>query len=146
MRLPRGILMRSREPLILFAAKKMSVDHPRVNTIFPISSCHGPNPNPLSDELSTTLREFTIRIISLSCDQLSCAPYIRRNGVVVPLVPFPTDFATCTCNYNKPTNIRCKWSKIKNSIVRCVKSTWYNKLNDGGLDDEYFDEMYQYEV
>ena len=60
------------------------------------------------------------------------------------MVPFPKDFATCTCNYNKPSNIRCKWSKIKNSIVRCVRSD-YNKLNDGAFADEYFDEMYQYE-
>jgi len=74
----------------------------------------------------------------------TCKPYTHTNGKVFDMVPFPKDFATCTCNYNKPSNIRCKWSKIKNSIVRCVRSD-YNKLNDGAFADEYFDEMYQYD-
>ena len=142
--------------LTLFVMKKMIVDHSRVNTTFPINFWHGPNLNQLSEQQCSTSRECTRRPGPgtetwgyIAQDRLlnqyfSCAPYTHTNGKVFDMVPFPKDFATCTCNYNKPSNIRCKWSKIKNSIVRCVRSD-YNKLNDGAFADEYFDEMYQYE-
>ena len=56
--------------------------------------------------------------------------------------PYPVDSATCTCNYNKPSNIRCKWSKVKKSIVRCVRADRTNKNQN----DEYFyEEMYAYD-
>ena len=38
----------------------------------------------------------------------------------IPMKPWPVEFVTCTCNYNKPTNIRCRWSKVKKSTVKCI--------------------------
>ena len=53
----------------------------------------------------------------------SCNDYTNKDsGKVFKMVPYPEDTATCTCNYNKPSNVRCKWSKIKKSIVRCVRA------------------------
>ena len=138
--------------LILFVTKKMIVDHSKVNITFPTNSCHGANLNQLSEQPCSTLGESIFILLPVHFRSnvqwlnyyFSCAPYTHTNGKVFDMVPFPKDFATCTCNYNKPSNIRCKWSKIKNSIVRCVRSD-YNKLNDGAFADEYFDEMYQYE-
>jgi hypothetical protein len=57
------------------------------------------------------------------------------------MTPYPENFATCTCNYNKPSNIRCKWSKIKKSIVRCVRAD----RPKGQSDDYYYEDMYQYD-
>jgi len=65
----------------------------------------------------------------------------KDNGKVFEMTPYPEDFATCTCNYNKPSNIRCKWSKIKKSIVRCVRAD----RPKGQSDDYYYEDMYQYD-
>lgn len=34
------------------------------------------------------------------------------NEKVFEMIPFPTDGVSCTCNFNKPSNVRCKWSKV----------------------------------
>jgi len=65
----------------------------------------------------------------------------KDNGKVFEMTPFPARTATCTCNYNKPSNVRCKWSKIKKSIVRCVRAD----RPKGQYDDIYYEDMYQYD-
>jgi len=64
-----------------------------------------------------------------------------ENGKVFEMTPYPAKSATCTCNYNKPSNVRCKWSKIKKSIVRCVRAD----RPKGQGDDVYYEDMYQYD-
>jgi len=73
----------------------------------------------------------------------TCADWTNKeNGKTFEMRPYPVDSATCTCNYNKPSNIRCKWSKVKKSIVRCVRADRTNKNQN----DEYFyEEMYAYD-
>lgn len=69
---------------------------------------------------------------NFSCDDMTL------NGKTFAMKPFPTDYVTCTCNTNKPSNVRCKWMKVKNSIVRCVRAD-KDKFNDGNA---YYDDMY----
>ena len=75
---------------------------------------------------------------------------------VFEMIPFPTDAVSCTCNFNKPSNVRCKWSKVnintkpatkltdsfkvKNSIVRCVRKDKEDKFFDGSF---MYDDMYE---
>jgi hypothetical protein len=74
----------------------------------------------------------------------TCADWTNKeNGRTFEMTPYPKRSAICTCNYNKPSNIRCKWTKIKKSIVRCVRA---DKNPDVPLNDEYFyDDMYAYD-
>merc|ERR1712113_1058159 len=62
---------------------------------------------------------------------------MKSNGKEFAMVPYPEDTATCVCNYNKPSNIRCKWSKIKKSIVRCVRAD-----RPKGQSDFYYEDAY----
>ena len=73
-----------------------------------------------------------------------CADWTNKeNGKVFEMYPYPVSKATCTCNYNKPSNIRCKWSKIKKSIVRCVRKD--RPKGQHGNDDYYYEDMYSYD-
>lgn len=71
----------------------------------------------------------------------SCADMVTENRVF-EMMPYPVDHVTCTCNFNKPNNVRCKWSKVKNSIVRCVRKDRENKFNEGDSGFAY-DDMYE---
>merc|ERR1712157_50995 len=41
----------------------------------------------------------------------SCADMVTENRVF-EMMPYPVDHVTCTCNFNKPNNVRCKWTKF----------------------------------
>ncbi|CBY08669.1 unnamed protein product [Oikopleura dioica] len=71
---------------------------------------------------------------NFSCDDMT------SNEKVFEMIPFPTDGVSCTCNFNKPSNVRCKWSKVKNSIVRCVRKDKEDKFFDGSF---MYDDMYE---
>jgi hypothetical protein len=76
--------------------------------------------------------------------EFSCADWENtENNKVFEMYPFPVTSATCTCNYNKPSNIRCKWSKVKNSIVRCVRKD--KPKADHENDEYYYEDMYSYD-
>jgi len=70
---------------------------------------------------------------NFSCDDM------ENNGKVFAMIPYPTDYVTCTCNTNKPSNVRCKWMKVKNSIVRCVRADKTKFQNDPPFYDMYDD-------
>lgn len=72
----------------------------------------------------------------------SCAN-MEDNGKTFKMKPYPTDTVHCTCNTNKPNNVRCKWKKVKNSIIRCVRAD-KAKFNDEGGDYPMYDGMYDY--
>ena len=69
---------------------------------------------------------------------------MESNGKTFAMMPYPTDFVTCTCNTNKPSNVRCKWMKVKNSIVRCVRAD-KAKFHDDGDSPAFYDDMYDSE-
>merc|ERR1711893_369757 len=71
----------------------------------------------------------------------SCDDMVSENKVF-EMMPFPTDHVTCTCNFNKPNNVRCKWSKVKNSIIRCVRRDREDKFFEGDSGFAY-DDMYE---
>ena len=64
---------------------------------------------------------------------------MEQNGKNFAMMPYPTDHVTCTCNTNKPSNVRCKWKKVKNSIVRCVRADKEKFQNE---DPAFYDDMY----
>lgn len=70
----------------------------------------------------------------------SCAEWTNDNGKVFEMIPWPKDYVTCTCNYNKPQNVRCKWRKVKNSIIRCVRADKPKYQNNN--DDQAYEDMY----
>jgi len=93
--------------------------------------------NKLLDWTKTQVNERQIRF------DFACNDYTNKDsGKVFKMVPYPADTATCTCNYNKPSNVRCKWSKIKKSIVRCVRADRPKGQND----DYYYPDMYEYDL
>ena len=61
---------------------------------------------------------------------------------VFEMVPYPVDHVTCTCIFTKRYNTRCKWSNVKNAIVRCVRKDRENKFNEGNSGFAY-DDMYE---
>lgn len=69
---------------------------------------------------------------------------MEQNGKTFKMKPFPTDHVTCTCNTNKPSNVRCKWMKVKNSIVRCVRAdkSKFNDENNYQMYDDMYDDSY----
>jgi len=69
-----------------------------------------------------------------------CGQKVEDNKVF-DMVPYPVAASTCTCNYNKPSNVRCKWSKVKNSIVRCVRQ---DRAKGQSVSDDYYEGMYDY--
>merc|ERR1712039_359483 len=72
----------------------------------------------------------------------TCDKYFR-DGKTFEMMPYPTDYVTCTCNTNKPANVRCKWMKVKNSIVRCVRADKEKFQNDEDFDGyPMYDDMY----
>jgi hypothetical protein len=71
----------------------------------------------------------------------SCAD-MEKDGRTFAMIPFPTDYVTCTCNFNKPSNVRCKWMKVKNSIVRCVRADKEKFQNDPAFYDDMYDESF----
>lgn len=76
--------------------------------------------------------------------EFSCADWENKeNDKVFEMHPYPVTSATCTCNYNKPSNIRCKWSKIKKSIVRCVRKDRPKGQHEN--DEYYYEDMYSYD-
>jgi hypothetical protein len=72
---------------------------------------------------------------NFTCDDM------ESNGKTFKMMPYPTDHVTCTCNTNKPSNVRCKWMKVKNSIVRCVRAD-KAKFHDEGGNPAFYDDMY----
>lgn len=72
--------------------------------------------------------------------KFACSQLVQDNKVF-DMVPFPVSEAKCTCNYNKPSNVRCKWSKVKNSIVRCVRA---DRAKAQTVSDDYYGGMYDY--
>jgi len=70
---------------------------------------------------------------NFTCDNM------EQNGKNFAMMPYPTDHVTCTCNTNKPSNVRCKWKKVKNSIVRCVRADKEKFQNE---DPAFYDDMY----
>merc|ERR1712141_794974 len=67
---------------------------------------------------------------------------MEQNGKTFAMIPFPKDHVTCTCNTNKPSNVRCKWSKVKNSIVRCVRADKTKFQYDPAMYDDMYDSSY----
>ena len=46
----------------------------------------------------------------------------EENGKVFEMKPYPVNEIRCSCNYNKPSNVRCKWDKVKKSAIRCIRN------------------------
>jgi hypothetical protein len=67
---------------------------------------------------------------------------MESNGKTFKMMPYPTDYVTCTCNTNKPSNVRCKWKKVKNSIVRCVRADKSKFQYDPAFYDDMYSEEY----
>ena len=61
---------------------------------------------------------------------------------VFEMKPYPVNSVSCYCNYNRPYNVNCKWSRFKNSHVRCVRKDGENKFNEGDSGVAY-DDMYE---
>ena len=85
--------------------------------------------------LSESLKTFNDKFIYRCAD-------MEKDGRTFSMIPFPTDFVTCTCNFNKPSNVRCKWKKVKNSIIRCVRADKSKFQNDPVFYDDMYDESF----
>ena len=51
-----------------------------------------------------------------------CDNWVNKdNGKGYYMKPYPVNEIRCTCNYKKPSNVRCKWDKVKKNAVFCKR-------------------------